>query len=59
MRYKILKYPRGGKKSVVRIQKILDLSQPVTSQHLREMYSKGIVNYTQSGTTYNYFIAGQ
>jgi len=59
MQNKILKYLSGGKKSVGQIQKILNLSQPVTSQHLRYMYSKGIVDYTRSGTTYNYFIAGQ
>lgn len=59
MRYKIFKYLRGGKKSVGQIRKILNLSQPITSGNLRDMYSKGIVDYTQFGTAYNYFIAGQ
>lgn len=56
-RIKIIEYLRSGKKSVGQIQQILNLSQPVTSQHLRYMYSKGIVDYIQDGTTYNYFIA--
>ena len=58
-RIKIIEYLRGGKKSVGQIQAILNLSQPVTSQHLRYMYSKGIVDYIQDGTTYNYFIANE
>lgn len=59
VRIKIIEYLRGGKKSVGQIQKIINLSQPVTSQHLRFMYSRGIVDYIQDGTTYNYFIANE
>lgn len=36
-RIKIIESPRGGKKSVGQIRKILNLSQPVISQYLRDM----------------------
>lgn len=58
-RLMIIDYLQDGKKSVGQIQKMLELSQPVTSQHLRYMYTKGIVDYKQTGTTYNYFIANE
>lgn len=59
VRLKIIDYLQDGKKSVGEIQRTLNLSQPVTSQHLRYMYSKGIVDYLQTGTTYHYFIANE
>ena len=59
VRLKIIDYLQDGKKSVGEIQRTLNLSQPVTSQHLRYMYSKGILDYIQTGTTYNYFIANE
>ena len=59
VRLKIIDFLQDGKKSVGEIQQTLNLSQPVTSQHLRFMYSKGILDYLQTGTTYHYFIANE
>lgn len=59
VRLKIIDYLQEGKKSVGDIQQTLKLSQPVTSQHLRYMYSKGMVDYLQAGTTYHYFVANE
>ena len=57
VRLRIIDFLQDGEKSVGQIHEMLKISQPVTSLHLRYMYSMVIVDDKQSGTTYNYFRA--
>ena len=59
VRLKLIEFLQTGEKSVGEVQHHLDLSQPVTSQHLRHMYSRGILKFRRDGTTYYYSIANE
>ena len=59
VRLEIIKYLKNGERSVAEIQKHLGILQSMTSQHLRLMYKKGIVNFRREGTTLHYSIAGE
>jgi|TARA_B100000959_G_scaffold90044_2_gene95675 ArsR family transcriptional regulator len=58
-RLKIIEYLEKGEKSVSQIQEHLSVSQPLASQYLRHMHSRGIVKYRREGTTYFYSIASE
>jgi DNA-binding transcriptional ArsR family regulator len=58
-RLKIIEFLDTREKSVGQIQEHLNVSQPLASQHLRYMHSRGIVKYRRQGTTYYYSIASQ
>ena len=58
-RLKIIEYLEKGEKSVSQIQEHLSVSQPLTSQYLRHMHSRGIVKFRREGTTYFYSIASE
>lgn len=59
MRLEIIKYLQSGERSVAEIQNHLGMIQSMTSQHLRLMYKKGIVQFRRQGTTCYYSIANE
>ena len=56
-RIKIVEFLENGEKTVGQIQREFNLIQPVTSQHLKVMYERGIVTFRQEGTRYYYTLA--
>lgn len=56
-RIQIINLLRNGEQSVSSIQDEIGLSQPVTSQHLALMRSRGILGSRKDGTTHYYSIA--
>ena len=59
LRLKIIELLEAGEKSVGQIHEHLNVSQPLASQHLRHMHSRGIVKFRREGTTYYYSIASE
>jgi ArsR family transcriptional regulator len=59
VRLEIVKYLRGGERSVGEIQHHLGLIQAVTSQHLRKLYKEGVVTFRREKTSYYYSIANE
>ena len=53
----IINLLRDSEQSVTSIQEKIGLSQPVTSQHLALMRSRGILSSRKDGTTHYYSIA--
>jgi len=53
----IINLLRDSERSVTSIQEKIGLSQPVTSQHLALMLSRGILSKRKDGTTHYYSIA--
>ena len=58
-RLRIIELLREGEKSVGQIQRALDLSQPITSQHLRYMQRHNILASRREGTRFYYFLASK
>ncbi|MEE2876317.1 MAG: metalloregulator ArsR/SmtB family transcription factor [Candidatus Neomarinimicrobiota bacterium] len=56
-RLKIIEFLEAVEKSVGQIQRHLNVSQPLASQHLRRMHQRGIVKLRRESTTYFYSIA--
>ena len=56
-RLKIVEFLEHGERTVGQIQREFDLLQPVTSQHLKVLYERGIVTFRQEGTRYYYSLA--
>lgn len=57
IRLKIIQYLAEGERRVGDIQHYTGLSQPITSQQLRLMLQKGILDTRRDGTTVYYFIS--
>ncbi len=57
VRLKIIQYLATGERRVGDIQRYTGLSQPITSQQLRLMHLKGILDTRRDGNTVYYFIA--
>ncbi len=58
-RLKIVEYLENGEKTVGQIHRELELIQPIVSQHLKNMYERGIVDFRQEGTRYYYSLANE
>ncbi len=56
-RLKIIQYLATGERRVGDIQRHIGLSQPITSQQLRLMHLKGILDTRRDGNTVYYFVA--
>ena len=58
-RIKIVEFLQSGERMVGDVQEHIGLSQPVTSQHLRQMKDKGILASRRDGNYIYYSIADQ
>ncbi len=56
-RLKIIEFLKSGEKTVGQIQSGIGLSQPITSQHLRYMRNRNILESRRDGTSSYYYIA--
>ena len=56
-RLKIIEFLKSGEKTVGQIQTGIGLSQPITSQHLRYMKNRNILESRRDGTHFYYYIA--
>jgi ArsR family transcriptional regulator len=56
-RLRIIEFLQRGEKTVGEIQRELDLSQPITSQHLRYMQQRNILASRREGTHFYYYLA--
>ena len=57
VRLQIIRYLATGERRVGEIQQYTGLSQPITSQQLRLMHQKGILDTRREGNMVYYFIA--
>jgi ArsR family transcriptional regulator len=56
LRIRILEVLIGGERSVLELQRALEVEQPVVSQHLRVLRAKQIVRARKEGTTVRYAV---